>query len=527
MLADALDAWRKIIGAAYVMTDEGTLAQVQTATFSTTQKVLAVIQPANRSEVQACVRIANTYKVPLYPVSRGKNWGYGSQVPVRDGSVILSLQRLDRIVEYDERLAYVTVEPGVTMRQVCEFLQEKRAALLVSITGGPMEGSLIGNVLERGLGIGRYADHFAHACAFEVILPTGDCIHTGFDRFPNAQSAHVNRWSVGPYIDGLFTQSNLGIVTQMTIWLMPAPRYFCSCLFALDDEARLGELIDALYTLNFEGGFAAPVHLYNDYKWLSMSMQPSPQVTSNQPWLTSAVMKSMRSVLGFSAWNGLITLRCASKQLRDAERAFIQEILSDKVASLTFIESEPIHQQSLASDGHDIGDLSAGRTNLLGGDRSIRTTYWKKKTIPSREMDPNRDGCGVIWCAPTVPFTGQHVNAAWEIINQVCLVHNFEPHVTLICLTERSVIITIALLYDREVPGEDERAMACHNNLLQQLLARGYIPYRLGIQSMQALPAVLDDYNALLCRVKNALDPNDILAPGRYDFRSDWRIDQH
>jgi 4-cresol dehydrogenase (hydroxylating) len=87
------------------------------------------------------------------------------------------------------------------------------------------------------------------------------------------------------------------------------------------------------------------------------------------------------------------------------------------------------------------------------------------------------------------------------------------------------VIITIALLYDREVPGEDERAMACYNDLLQQLLVKGYIPYRLGIQSMQALPAVLDDSNALLRRVKNALDPNDILAPGRYDFRSNWRFD--
>jgi 4-cresol dehydrogenase (hydroxylating) len=67
--------------------------------------------------------------------------------------------------------------------------------------------------------------------------------------------------------------------------------------------------------------------------------------------------------------------------------------------------------------------------------------------------------------------------------------------------------------------------MACYNDLLQQLLVKGYIPYRLGIQSMQALPAVLDDSNALLRRVKNALDPNDILAPGRYDFRSNWRFD--
>jgi 4-cresol dehydrogenase (hydroxylating) len=256
-----------------------------------------------------------------------------------------------------------------------------------------------------------------------------------------------------------------------------------------------------------------------------MSVQPPAQAASDQALLTGDVMKSVRNALGFGAWNGLITLRCASKQLKDAERAFVQEVLSDKVDSLTFIEGEQVHQEEIIPGKQDISDVSARRTNLSGGDRSIRTTYWKKKTISSPGVDPNRDSCGVIWCAPMVPFTDQHVNAAWKTINRVCLAHSFEPHVTLVCLTERSVIITIALLYDREVPGEDERAMACYNDLLQQLLVKGYIPYRLGIQSMQALPAVLDDSNALLRRVKNALDPNDILAPGRYDFRSNWRFD--
>src|SRR6266480_2979237 len=143
MLINALDAWKSALGSEYVITDTVVRSEVETATFLTTQKIPAILRPSNRTEVQECVRIANRYKIPIYPISRGKNWGYGSQVPVQDGCVILDLQRLNRIVEYNERLAYIAVEPGVTMRQLYEFLQEKKARLLMSMTGSTVESSLI------------------------------------------------------------------------------------------------------------------------------------------------------------------------------------------------------------------------------------------------------------------------------------------------------------------------------------------------------------------------------------------------
>lgn len=51
-------------------------------------------------------------RVPVYPTSRGRSWGFGSRVPAADGCVLLDLGRMNRIVGFDERLAYVTVEPG-------------------------------------------------------------------------------------------------------------------------------------------------------------------------------------------------------------------------------------------------------------------------------------------------------------------------------------------------------------------------------------------------------------------------------
>src|SRR5262249_62028877 len=85
----------------------------------------AIVRPATRGEVQHCVRVADRFAVPLYAVSSGKNWGYGSRVPAFDGSVVLDLGRLNRIIELDEELAYVVVEPGVSQRQLHAYLREQ------------------------------------------------------------------------------------------------------------------------------------------------------------------------------------------------------------------------------------------------------------------------------------------------------------------------------------------------------------------------------------------------------------------
>ena len=76
--------------------------------------------------------------------------------------------------------------------------------------------------------------------------------------------------------------------------------------------------------------------------------------------------------------------------------------------------------------------------------------------------------------------------------------------------------LVVGIMYDRDVPGEDERAMACHDEILRRLVDLGYLPERLGIQSMGILPPPRDDSPQFFARLKEALDPNGILAPGRY-----------
>ena len=524
-LEPALEAWRDIVGAEHVLTDTATLSAAGTATFATASRVPAVIRPGSRDEVQACVRVANEHRVPIYPVSTGKNWGYGSRVPPSDGCVLMELRRLNRITDYDEKLAYVTVEPGVTFRQLHEFLLARKSNLMLSVTGSTLDSSPLGNALERGAGSGPYADRTAHVCGFEVVLPTGDVVHTGFGRFASAKAAKLHRWGVGPYLDGLFAQSNLGIVTEMTMWLAPKPEYFQSCFFGIDDESHLEDLMDALQALQLRGLFRAGLTVRNDFNVL-VRMQQYPWealegATPMPPELLERMRKGFwKSAWWSSLWIGSAELHHPSKEHGLAERRIIEDALGDKVDRLAFVDAE-----GAAFSRWDEGDREAaaryfGREDGTGlgvpGDENIRSAYWRKKSPVPEDMDPDRDRCGVIFCVPAVPFEGQHVLAALEIVEHTLARYEFEPILIIGCISERVVYINVDITYDREVEGEDERALECHDALLGRLIGTGYVPYRLGIESVRLLPEPYDDTGKLLGALKKTLDPNNILAPGRY-----------
>ncbi len=103
-----------------------------------------------------------------------------------------------------------------------------------------------------------------------------------------------------------------------------------------------------------------------------------------------------------------------------------------------------------------------------------------------------------------------------QIAMQILLSFGFEPMISLTMVTPRSVSCVISITYDREIPGQDEQAMACYDELVTQCNRGGYYPYRLGIQSM-GRTIQPDAYSDLIRRLKRTFDPNRILAPGRYD----------
>ncbi|MBS0642160.1 MAG: FAD-binding protein, partial [Proteobacteria bacterium] len=426
-LASALDAWRQCLGPEHVCIDADELAAAETATFATTQRIPAVLRPGSRAEVQECLSIANRSLVPVYPVSGGKNWGSGSRVPVREGCVVLDLKRMNRILEFDEELAYVTVEPGVTFGQLFAYLRDQRSNLMMGTPGTTPDASVIGNTMERGHGGGLQVDRFAHVCALEVVLPSGECIHTGFDRFPGARAAPVHRWGVGPAVDGIFTQSNLGVVTRMTLWLVPIPAHVQSCFFRITSDDSLSAMLAGVRRLRALGSFAGLTTIWNRYKNISLQGQ--------YPWARAGMTVPLPNELlhqlpdGDASWTGLAGLYANTKRQAKEQRSFIQEVLGPVVDQLVFGDDDGlrVHRGGTAQRLQGLLNLRDPRQSLFLGvpnPAGVQTTYWRKRTPPPAEgADPDRDRCGLITCLPAIPFRAQDVRTAVETIEKGCLDH--------------------------------------------------------------------------------------------------------
>lgn len=526
----AIDAWSDYLGAENVATQDERVAEAETATFKTAQKIPAIIYPKSNSQVQQCVRIAGTYKIPIYPISRGKNWGLGSRVPVQDDCVLLDLSRMNRIVGYDDELAYITVEPGVTFRQAAIYLQERNSRHFIAVTGGPPDSSLIGNAMERGDGIGPLGDRFSHCCDMEIVLPSGDCIQTGYSRFPGAKVGKLTRWGIGPHLDGLFSQSNLGIVTRMSFWLQARPDWFQSLVFTVRDMSQLNLVIDNLNQLQAQGVVKAnSVAVWNVYKMIASDRQYPWEITGDQTPLPLEKIKQIRSPWGKSEWVGIGGIYSPSKQHARADRKIIKKMLGSYTDRMFFINGTKARVARWLDrplnwlTGIDVQDTVKAlydQSVFLGfpTEKSTRSTYWRKKLSIPRAMDPEGDRCGIIWLCPVVPFMSNHLSRAINIAQRTAEEFGFEPQIAFIFPSERAIYMFPSIVYDRDVSGEDEKAIACHDKMLNSFLSAGYYPYRLGIQSMAALAGNESPYDELVGRIKHLLDPDSILSPGRYEF---------
>lgn len=498
-------------------------AKAETATFETNSQIPAILRPGTASEVSEVVRIASRYRCQVYPVSSGRNWGYGSRVPPASGCALIDLSRLNRITGFDEDLAYVTVEPGMTQGDLYEFLQRKQTRLWMDSTGSSPRCSLIGNAMERGFGHTPYADHFGHIAGLQVVLPNGTIIRTGHAGLTGSKTGSVYRWGAGPSLDGLFSQSNYGIVTEMTIWLMLTPDCFEAFFFHCESEVGLAGIVEALRPLRLNGTLRSAVHIANDYKVLA-GIQQFPWEESKP--LVPERMRVLREEMKFSRWSGSGALYGTKRQVAEAKR-LLRDALRESVDQLLFLDERKLE---LATRFQSFYKLLSGvdlrRTltlvrpifDLLRGiptSQPLASAYWRKRYPVPAEPDPDRDGCGLLWAAPVAPLRGADAEKVRSIAEPLLLLHGFEPQISMTLITERTLACVISIAYDRDVEGEDGRALECYRALQAELAETGYYSYRIGLAGMNMFSAD-SSYGHFLRAIKTAVDPAEILAPGRY-----------
>jgi len=530
--AAAVESWKQVLGIDSVISEPGALDTYTQAVCGSTRQVVAVLKPVSREQVEQIVSIANKTGIPLYPISCGKQWGMGSRLPVKDGAAIVELSAMNRILEINEQFHYTVVEPGVTQQQLLDHIKTNGLALMLNVTGSTSDTSLIGNAMDRGVG---YFDSRAHGISnMQIVLGNGQCIQTGFGHFPNAATANLYRHGVGPSLDGLFPQGNFGIVTSACIDLMPKPDAHMAAIIKIDAAEKLPELIDALTSLRSRGIISTIAHVGNRersymtlapllYEQLIQSGEPEGDTTQKK-----AV--AMLEKGGFGPWSAAIGLLGSRAQLKLAKKE-IKRAVSDFAATM-FLNDEKVEKaKSLLSALSFIPALKRqlmmigavepvyGFTRGETTDKSLRSIYWAAGDLSRlNESDPDHSDSGVLFCLPIFPADGHAVSRAVSITAETFARHGFAPAITVNLMDAKAMEGVVSLSFNRRDPEQTRKAHACIQEMEKKYVEMGYPPYRVGINSMHQVIDPNDPYWEVVRSVKHALDPNNIIAPGRYSL---------
>jgi len=174
-----------------------------------------VVRPADTAQVSAVARLCQQYRIPL--VVRGAGTGYtGGAVPTR-GGVVLSVERLNRILEIDPVNLTVVVEPAVITGDLQRAVEAR--GLYYPPDPASLEMSSIGgNVAECAGGprAFKYGTTKRYVLALEAVLPTGEIIHTGSKAVKNVVGYDLTQLLVG-------SEGTLAIMTRITLRLLPYP----------------------------------------------------------------------------------------------------------------------------------------------------------------------------------------------------------------------------------------------------------------------------------------------------------------
>ncbi|WPL16122.1 4-cresol dehydrogenase [hydroxylating] flavoprotein subunit [Thiorhodovibrio winogradskyi] len=412
----ALTDWRSLLGNAQVL-DGAQAQQAYGADTTGVRRTLAgALRPTDAEQISEIVRIAARHRQPLYPISTGNNWGYGGALPARDDCVILDLSGLKRILHFDAELGVVTVQPGVTQAMLADFLDQGGHPFLVPVTGAGPHCSLLGNALERGYGITPETDHFGAVSDLEAILADGTRYRSALREAGGEDIARLFRWGIGPYSAGLFTQSNFGIVTQVSIQLARRPDGVCALLFSLKDDSLLETAVERVRTiLQRLPGVVGGINLMNQHRVLAMTAPFPADRLDAHGLIPPEVLREMGRDYHVFPWTGFGTLY-GSKGLIAAARREIRQALKGIASRLLFLS--PSNAKTLAglasllpgAFGQRLGKTAAtlGRSLELVAGRPNETAlplcYWRHpRGMGEGPLNPARDGCGLRWYAPWCP----------------------------------------------------------------------------------------------------------------------------
>jgi glycolate oxidase len=223
---------RAIVGHEHVLSDEADLIAYSIDGTWIERRPLAVVLPAHASEVSAVLKLANRERIIVAP--RGSASGLsGGSIPL-GGGIALAMTRMNHILEIDQLNQVAVVEPGViTARLQAEV---EKLGLFYPPDPSSLQVSAIGGNVSENAGGARclkYGVTADYVMGLQVVLPTGEIIRTGGRMVKNVTGYNLRQLFTG-------AEGTLGVITEITLKLLPLPCYRRTALAVfehLDDAA--------------------------------------------------------------------------------------------------------------------------------------------------------------------------------------------------------------------------------------------------------------------------------------------------
>ena len=493
--SNALNEFAGVVGKDWVFVDEVPLSTYRDAYSPLADGEFlpsAAVAPDGVDEIRKVIAIANAYKVPIWTISTGRNFAYGGPAPRKSGYVMLDLKRMNRILEVNEKYAYALVEPGVSYMQLYRHLQKIGSKLWID-PAAPAWGGVMGNALEHGAGYTPYGDHFIMQCGMEVVLADGEVVRTGQGALAQSRHWQVTKHAQGPQFDGMFTQSNFGVVTKMGIWLMPEPPGYKPFMITYQRETDLEAIFDATRALKVNQIIPNAATAV-DLLWEASAKTTRKHYFDGKGPLPDSIRKRIAADLDLGFWNFYGALYGPPPVMENNWKVVEDALLSIPGAKVYFQrENDPAwsYREKLMRGEPNMTEFSI--MNWIGGG-------------------------GHVNFSPISAPDGTEALAQYDLIKRRCHEYGFD-YIGEFLVGWRDMHHILMIMYDR---GDEEMRKSAYDLfalLIDEAAEAGFGEYRTHLAFMDQIAKTYKHNDGALWdvhhRLKDVLDPNGILSPGK------------
>lgn len=472
----------------------------------------AAVAPAKVEEVQQVVRIANKYGIPLYPISTGRNLTYGGSAPTLRGSVVVDLKRMNRILDVDEKRHFALVEPGVSYFDLYNHIKERNLKVMLDVPD-PGWGSPMGNSLDHGVGYGMapFRDHFGSHCGMEIVTPEGEVMRTGMGALPGSDSWQDFHYGAGPTVDGLFAQSNFGIVTKMGFWLMPMPEAHFSGTVTVPLYRDLDALVQEVSYL--EDSYLTGMPRYGSPLGGGFGgVPPALAALTQNGWPSMDALEAYVKSQGRPAWSVRLQFYGPEESVRANWQA-AKRRFSKAIPGAAFQDGElltlPIPTESEAA----LPDKAAFGIPAL----EIFAITVRNPQTDSDPQDGHADFFAMIPRKASAIWESARVMA--ETYKELGFPPRHSPFSTPINYYSRCLIMATLVPTYRDA-AKNARSRELFGRIVDHCAEHGWGSYRTSPAFQERVVSKYSyNNNALLKfqeKLKDSIDPNGIISPGRY-----------